>query len=61
MQIEQNLTNYILQINIYINEIKEFIKKDYGIENIDNIRIYTYNDFVDIINDISSRFITKFD
>lgn len=37
---------------IYINEIKEFIKKDYGIENADNIQIYTYDDFIETINDI---------
>ena len=43
---------YFTDKYVYINEIKEFIKKDFGIENADNIQIYTYNDFVDAINDI---------
>lgn len=36
---------------MYTNEIKEYIKKDYGIENID-IQIYTYDDFISYIYDI---------
>ena len=36
----------------YVYEIKEYIKKDFGIENIDNIQIYTYDDFIETINDI---------
>lgn len=43
---------YFTDKYMYTNEIKEFIKKDYSIENTDNIQIYTYNDFVDTINDI---------
>lgn len=37
---------------VYIDEIKEFIKKDFGIENTDIIQIYTYDDFIETINDI---------
>lgn len=43
---------YFTDKYMYTNEIKKFIKKDYFIENTDNIQIYTYNDFVDTINDI---------
>lgn len=42
---------YFTDKYVYINEIKEFIKKDFGIENTDII-IYTYNDFIETINDI---------
>ena len=37
---------------MYTNEIKEYIKKDYFIENADNIQIYTYDDFISYIYDI---------
>lgn len=43
---------YFTNKYIYINKIKEYIKKDYGIENTDNIQIYTYDDFIETINDI---------
>ena len=43
---------YFTDKYMYTNEIKEFIKKDFGIENADNIQIYTYDDFIETINDI---------
>jgi len=43
---------YFTDKYVYIDEIKEYIKKDYGIENTDIIQIYTYDDFIEIISGI---------
>ena len=43
---------YFTDKYVYINEIKEYIKKDYGIENTDIIQIYTYDDFIETIHGI---------
>lgn len=43
---------YFTNKYVYINEIKEYIKKDYFIENTDIIQIYTYDDYIETINDI---------
>src|SRR5690606_802154 len=43
---------YFTDKYVYKDEIKEYIKKDYFIENTDNIQIYTYDDFIEIISSI---------
>lgn len=42
---------YFTDKYMYTDKIKEYVKKDYGTENID-IQIYTYDDFVSYIYDI---------